>query len=311
MTNDREQGFSRSKPVAPQRHLPTEVEYHRAFAGRRRSIRRGLTVIVLLFGGLIGFANLALAGASFIDANVLGRSGFTPLVHAATSLALALLIPYSMLLQRVFYGLPAGSLHSVTGCFRFDMFGRSLLFIGPFVLIPMSLTSLFMPGDSVTWSHVDVVAFFITGMILTPLAAAGEEYGFRGLMFRIVGSWPLGDLSGAILGIILTAGLFSLFHGTFDPYLLTSYLVLFSSLAVITWRTGGLEVAVVIHGVYNVAGLVLATALHVDIGGALGGRSEIVGVPANLLPGLAVGIIAILFVAATWKGGPMRTSLQQ
>ncbi|EKF61655.1 abortive infection protein [Agrobacterium albertimagni AOL15] len=311
MTHDAEHGFSQSKAAAPHGYLPTEVEYHRAFAGPERRILRGLTVILLLFGGLIGFANLGLAGASFIDASILGRSGFTPLAHAATSLALALLIPYSMLLQRVFYGLPTGSLHSVTGCFRFDMFGRSLLVIGPLVLIPMSLTSLFMPGDTITWSHMDIVAFFITGMILTPLAAAGEEYGFRGLMFRIVGSWTLGPLSGAILGIILTAGLFSLFHGSSDPYLLTSYLVLFSSLAVITWRTGGLEVAVVIHGVYNVSGLVLATALHVDIGGALAGRSEIVGVPANLLPGLVVGAIAILFVAATWKDGPLRTDRQR
>ncbi len=197
-----------------------------------------------------------------VDRELFGRSGpSTPLKQAAGALSLALLIPYCMLLQRVLYGVPPRSLHSVAGRFRYGVFGRALLVFGPVVLIAVALVYLDESG-SVPWATADLVAFFVIGMVLTPLAAAGEEYGFRGLLFRVLGSWTREARSGAILGIVATTVLFALAHGTLDPFLLTSYLVLFSSTAIVTWRTGGLEVAVVLHGVYNVAFLVLATTLH-------------------------------------------------
>jgi hypothetical protein len=164
-----------------------------------------------------------------------------------------------------------------------------------------------MPDDRIPWSTGDLVAFFIIGMTLIPLAAAGEEYGLRGLMFRIVGSWTRSSLSGAVLGITLTTVLFSLSHGTLDPYILGSYLVLFGAMAIITWRTGGLEVAVVLHAVYNVSALVLATTLHLDVGGDLGSRGEIVGTPANLVPSAALAIITAIIWWTTRKSGPART----
>lgn len=144
-------------------------------------------------------------------------------------------------------------------------------------------------------------------MTLTPLAAVGEEYGFRGLMFRVVGSWTRGSLSGAMLGIGVTTVLFSLFPGTIDPYNLCSYLVLFGAMAVITWRTGGLEVAVVLHAVYNVSVLVLATTLHLDLGGQLSSRDEIAGTPANVVP--SAGLVALIAIVwwITRKSGPART----
>ncbi len=86
--------------------VPADTEYHRAFAGEERRIVRGLVAIILLFAGLIGFAQLCLAVASTIDTQLLGRTGFTPLQHAAGAFALALLIPYSMLLQRWLMAFP-------------------------------------------------------------------------------------------------------------------------------------------------------------------------------------------------------------
>ncbi len=287
--------------------MPAEAEYHRVFAGEERRIIRGLVAIILLFAGLIGFAQLCLAVASTIDTRFLGRTGFTPLQHAAGAFALALLIPYSMLLQRFLYQVPARSLHSVAGCFRFAVFGRALLVFGPFLLVVISVGSLLMPGDRVPWSTIDLVAFFIIGMTLTPLAAAGEEYGFRGLMFRVVGSWARGSRSGALLGIGVTTILFSLFHGTLDPYILGSYLVLFGAMGIVTWRMGGLEVAVVLHAVYNVSALVLATTLHLDLGGDLSSRGEIAGTPANLVPSAGLAVITAIIWWTTRKSGPART----
>lgn len=286
--------------------LPAGVEYHRAYAVGKRRIIRGMAAIILLFAGLIGLAQACLAGASAIDSQLLGRTGFTTLQHAAGALSLGLLIPYSMLLQRWLYGVPANTLHSVEGRFRFGVFGRALIVFGPMMLIVMSV-GFVAPDDRVPWSTADLIAFFIIGMTLTPLAAAGEEYGVRGLMFRVIGSWTRGSRSGAVLGITLTTVLFSLFHGSLDPYILGSYLVLFAALAIITWRTGGLEIAVVLHGVYNVSGLVLATTLHMDLGGDLGSRGEIVGTPANLVPSAGLAIITAVIWWTTRMSGPART----
>lgn len=286
--------------------VPAGIAYHRVYAGEKRRISRGVAAIVLLFAGLIFLAQTCLAAAAAIDSQLLGRTGFTPLQFAAGSVSIALLIPYSMWLQRWLYGVPARSLHSVTGSFRFGVFGRALLVFGPFVLIVMSAGFL-VPDDRIPWSTADLIAFCIIGMTITPLAAAGEEYGVRGLMFRVVGSWTRGSLSGAVLGITLTTVLFALFHGSLDPYILGSYLVLFAAMAIITWRTGGLEVAVVLHGVYNVSALVLATTLHIDLGGDLGSRGEIVGTPANLVPSVGLAIITAVIWWTTRKSGPART----
>ena len=292
---------------APTPPVPASVEYHRVYAGARQGILRGIVAVALLVFGLVGFAVLLDAMSVIVDRELFGRSGpSTPLKQAAGALSLALLIPYCMLVQRVLYGVPPRSLHSVAGRFRYGLFGRALLVFGPLVLIAVAFVVLNESG-SVPWATADLVAFFVIGMVFTPLAAAGEEYGFRGLMFRVIGGWAPSPRSGAILGIVATTVLFSFAHGTLDPFLLTSYLVLFSSMAIVTWRTGGLEVAVVLHGVYNVAFLVLGTTLHIDIGAQLANRGEAVGSMANLVPSAALVLITATVWWMTRTSGPART----
>lgn len=293
-------------PVSTPR-VPPAVEYHRVYAGEKRRILRGILAITLLFAGLIGFAQLFLYVAAIVDAQILGRTGFTPLMQAAGALSLAVLIPYCMLLQRLLYGVPFRSLHSVAGRFRYGVFGRALLAFGPLLLVVIASGFLLAPADQIPWSTFDLVAYFVIGMLLTPLAAAGEEYGFRGLMFRVVGGWTRSARIGTVLGIIIPTVLFSLFHGSTDPYILTSYLVLFGSMAIITWRTGGLESAVVLHVVYNVTALVLGTTLHVDLGGALNSRGETSGSFANLIPSTALILITAVIWWITRKTGAART----
>ncbi|MFB9674777.1 CPBP family intramembrane glutamic endopeptidase [Streptosporangium vulgare] len=307
MTNTTEGWLLRADEPEHSPRVPAGVEYHRVYAGDKRRIPRGILAIVLLFAGLIGFAQLFLIGAAVIDAQLLGRTGFTPLRQAAGALSLAVLIPYSMLLQRLLYGVPAGSLHSVSGRFRYGVLGRSLLAFGPLLLLVVSIGFFLVPGEAAPWTTADLVAFIVISALLSPLAAAGEEYGLRGLMFRVVGGWTRGARSGAILGIVVTTVLFSLFHGTLDPYLLTSYLVLFSALAIVTWRTGGLEVAVVLHAVYNATAFVLATTLHLDLGGALSSRGETVGSVGNLVPSAGLVVITAIIWWMTRKPGPART----
>ncbi|MDF9279432.1 CPBP family intramembrane metalloprotease [Arthrobacter sp. EH-1B-1] len=287
--------------------VPPTVEYHRVYAGEKRRILRGIFAIILLLVGLVCFAQLSLTGARLIDTELLGRTGSSPLQHAAGALSLAALIPFSMLLQRLLYGIPFRSLHSVTGRFRFGIFSRALLVFGPLVVITVSLASLMMPSPPVAWTMIDLIAYFVIGTLLTPLAAAGEEYGFRGFMFRVVGGWSRSARLGTVIGIIIPTVLFSLFHGSLDPYILTSYLVLFGSMAVITWRTGGLETAVVLHGLYNITGLVLATTLHVDVAGQLNSRADATGSITLLIPSAAFVLITGIIWWKTREPGPART----
>ena len=297
----------RDEPRSSAEETRAGAEYHRAFAGSRRGVWRGILTIVLLISGFVGFGILFTELSVVIDRDFLGRTEeFTPLRHIAGSLSLAALIPYCILLQRLIYGVPAGSLSSVAGRFRFGVLGKTLLLFGPPVLIANAAVAL---QDSATtdWTTVDLVALFLSGLLVTPLAAAGEEYGFRGLMFRVVGSWARNTHVGLICGIVTTTVVFSLMHGTLDPYLLTSYLVLFGTMAVLTWRTGGLEMAVVLHSVYNL-NILLATTLHIDLGAELNNRSQAVGSPANLIPG---GVLLLITAGVWWMtraSGPPRTA---
>lgn len=306
MTTTDQPWLLRGDLPAPTRGVPTGVEYHRVLAGEKRRIPRGLLTIALLLIGFVASSVAFIEAAEVIDRQVLGREeSFTPLRHVAGSLSLVLLIPYSMLLQRVLYGASPRSLHSVTGRFRFAVLGRTLVVLGPLVLVGVGISAT-QGGTTTTWTQGDLIIMFLSGLLVTPLAAAGEEYGFRGLMFRVVGGWARTARAGLVTGVVVTTVLFSLLHGTSDPYLLTSYLLLFSSMAIATWRTGGLEVAVVLHGVYNLA-LLLATTLHLDIGGELDSRATAVGSPVSLAPALAVVLATAVVWLMTRTTGPART----
>ncbi|WP_366146391.1 CPBP family intramembrane glutamic endopeptidase [uncultured Pseudokineococcus sp.] len=108
---------------------------------------------------------------------------------------------------------------------------------------------------------------------LTPLQAAGEEHGLRGLIIRVTGGWTRGSRAGLVLGSVVSSVVFTAAHGSADPYVLARHLSLAESFAVLTWRTGGLEMAVVLHAVLNVMAFLMSTALRVDVAGAFADRS--------------------------------------
>ncbi|GIE81801.1 CAAX amino protease [Actinoplanes philippinensis] len=292
--------------------LPAGVEYHRVLAGDERRIGRGLLAIVLLTAGLVIFPTVIGRAAALLDTRmgrvppILGGTDYTPLYHASTMLSLALLIPWSMLIQRWLYGVPGASLHSVTARFRFGLLGRALLVLGPAWLIVNTLGAL-RPVEESPWSQSDLIAIFLITMLLTPLQSAGEEYGVRGLIFRVIGSWTRSPRAGLVVATLVTSVLFTALHGATDPYIIVWYLVLWTGLALITWRTGGLEIAVMLHAVLNTFTFVLATALRVDLGSATRDRSAGVGTPYQLVPTAAVVLITAVIWWRTRRTGPART----
>ncbi|MFI7016612.1 lysostaphin resistance A-like protein [Streptomyces sp. NPDC050164] len=284
------------------RKLPAGVEYHRVLASDKRRIGRGILAIVLLLAGIVIFPTAIGRAAALIDERmgntppILGGTDYTPLYHAASMISLALLMPWSMLIQRWLYGVRGASLHSVTSRFRFDVFGRALVLFGPVWLVVIALGFL-APGERVAWSHADLIGIFVTTLLLTPLQTTGEEYGVRGLVFRVVGSWTRGPRAGLIAGVLVSAVLFTAVHGSTDPYITVWYFVLWSGLAVITWRTGGLETAVVLHAVLNTVSFIAAPLLRADLGGDLQDRSAGTGSPYLLVPTLTL----VAITAVVWR----------
>lgn len=293
--------------------VPAGVEYHRVLAGERRRVGRGILAIVLLAAGFVLFPTVIGQGLALVDVRLgnsppaAGGTDYTPLHHAGSMIALGLLAPWSMLVQRLLYGVPGASLHSVTSRFRFGLFGRALLVLGP-VWVVVVLLGFATPVEESPWSHADLVAILLATLLLTPLQAAGEEYGVRGLVLRVVGGWTRGRRAGLVLGIVVSSVLFTLVHGATDAYLVLWYLVLFGGLAVITWRTGGLEIAVMLHAVLNTLSLAAAPYLRIDLGAALQGRSETVGTAYQLVPTITVVVLTAVVWWATRRTGPARTT---
>lgn len=287
--------------------IPAGVEYHRVLAGNRRRIGRGILAIVLLLAGFLFFSLAANWLSALIDTQM-GNSPteYTPARHAGSMIGLALLIPWSMAIQRWLYGVPAASLHSVSSRFRFDLLGKSLLVFGPAWLI-VNAVGFLGPVEEVPWSHTDLIAMFLITVLLTPLQAAGEEYGFRGLVFRILGSWTRSRRIGLVIGIVVTSTAFTAMHGSTDPYIITWYLTLFTCLSIITWRTGGLEAAIVLHALLNTLSFVAAFYLRIDFGAAIGDRSAGVGTPYQLVPALVIAIITAIIWWWIRKTGPALT----
>lgn len=305
-------------PAAPEqgrrgpRPVPPDTEYHRVLAGEKRRIGRGVLAIALVVVGLyasnIGLAVLAaLADSAMGNTNpTFGGTEYTVLYHIGNLLSVALLIPWSMVVQRWLYGVRGASLHSVLSRFRFDVFGRALLVIGPLWLVLSLVGIQFLPYEQTQQSSGYLLGLFASTLVLAPLQSAGEEYGFRGLVFRVAGSWGRGPRTALFLGVLVSSLAFTLVHLSADLWFNVWCFSLAVALALITWRTGGLEVASVIHALNNTLTFLILTVLHADQNTGLE-RSAGTGSPTLLIPSATVLVIAAAVWLGTRRSGPATT----
>lgn len=294
------------------RPVPPGVPYHRVLARDKRQIWRGIAALVLFMGGMFAFSFAVGILGAFIDL-ALGRSSvllggdeFTPITMASALLGIALLLPWSMLIQRWLYGVRGASLHSVRSLFRPDLFGRAFLVILPIWTIYLALFSVFTPYPESSWLFVDLVAMFAITILLAPLQSAAEEYGFRGLLFRVTASWSRGARAGLVIGVLVSSLMFMVAHLAFDPWLNFYYFTMGVALALITWRTGGLEIAVVIHAVNNTLAFLLTILTHADLEEGMD-RSVGAGSPIMLVPCVLLLVITAVVWWRTRRTGPALT----
>ncbi|MGJ3508691.1 lysostaphin resistance A-like protein [Enemella sp. A6] len=264
-------------------------EYHQRLGVERPAAWRGIVALLLLMGGMLAFS-LFIGGAAFlIEMGIRGEmpTGLTPLTLAGAMVALAMLTPWSMLLQKWFFKVPMVSLHSIINRFRWDIFGRTLAIVVPLWALLQLVYPVLMPQPSIEYGPGEALAYIVIALTLVPLQSMGEEYAFRGLAFRIAASWGRGPRAALVLGIAVSSVLFMLAHFALDPWLNIYYLTFGVALALITWRTGGLEAAVVLHAVNNALAFTIGVALRQDLDAgfdrSVGAASAVMLIPSAVL----------------------------
>lgn len=248
-----------------------ELQYHRVLAGQGRQIGRGLLAILLVFVGLFGIGGAVTWLGAQIDLGLgnrnptLGGEDYTAVFHASNTLGIALLIPWVMLVQRMLYGVRGRTLISVDSAFRYEVFGRWLLTIGPIAVVTMALLALITPAETMSWTFAQLIGVVTVTLLITPLQAAAEEFGFRGLIFRASSNWVRSPRGSLVTGVTVSTVLFMVMHPPVSPWLAISQTGLAVGAALITWRTGGLEIAILLHALNNVLSQLYAQVLHSEL----------------------------------------------
>ncbi|WP_434174375.1 lysostaphin resistance A-like protein [Clavibacter michiganensis] len=205
-------------------------------------------VLSLVFG-LVGFGIEFLTGR-LDPTDESSLETMTPVILLATNLSLAALIPVSMLLQRWLFGVRMGAMSSIAGWFRWRWLGRVALVMVPVFLVYIGVTFALDPSGEVRFDG-EVWLYLAIVLLTTPLQSAGEEYGFRGLVQRSVGSWFRSTRVALVVGAVISSSLFALAHLAEDPWLIAYYFVFGISATVSARMTGGLEAPVLIHALNN------------------------------------------------------------
>lgn len=179
-----------------------------------------------------------------------------PVDHLLSLGLLALLIPVVVFALR-WGGGQRGTVHSVVGRFRWGMALRAAAFVLPGYALVLWTASALAPPEDLSMPPFDasLLAVVIVVLLLTPLQCAAEEYAFRGLPMQLFGTW----LRTPVVGVALPVPLFILSHG-YDWLGQISIAVFALSMGFLVWKSGGLELAVVVHTANNLP-LFLASPL--------------------------------------------------
>ncbi|GAA4902889.1 hypothetical protein GCM10025789_22110 [Tessaracoccus lubricantis] len=248
--------FHRGEPTDP----PPGVPYPRVLP---RVPFLGMTVT---FGILLGFSAYALlvplANQAFLGMGFVLRGGGDWAAYVAEAsayrlpdgpvaghLALALLIPVSLLLTRYVHGLRPRWLPSVQPGMRWR-----------YLLMTVVVAAVLL--NAVVWAQWALgqmpdfhagqpgwLGFLLLIMVSSPLQAAAEEFFFRGYLLQAIGS----ATGRTWVGVVGSALVFAIMHGLQNPALFAHRLVFGLVAGGLVVVTGGLEAAIGAHVVNNIS----------------------------------------------------------
>ncbi|MCW4385463.1 CPBP family intramembrane metalloprotease [Salinibacterium sp. SYSU T00001] len=187
-----------------------------------------------------------------------------PLMLAFALVSIALMLPSIILATLIMGPRPLGLLSSVAGHLRWRWMLRLL---GPVLAVYLAVFSigfLLVPllsgGAAVVpeWG-ADSLALIVVALLLVPVQATAEEYVFRGYLMQTIGTW----LKHPAWAILLPVPLFVVGH-IYDVWGLLDVAVFGIFAGWITWRTGGLEAAIVAHVLNNTLLYLLSAVGVVD-----------------------------------------------
>ena len=178
-----------------------------------------------------------------------------PLVMLVTLGSIATMVPAVLLATATVGRGAAGRLWSVEGRLRRRWLVRCLPAGAAFVAVSVGLGSVVLPlllgegvdpgpvttpPSSLAWSVLVVV-------LLVPLQATGEELAFRGLGQQALGAW----VARPVVAVVVPTVGFGLAHD-YNVWGVLDVALFGVAAAWLTWRTGGIEAAVVGHVLNNV-----------------------------------------------------------
>ncbi|WP_422116289.1 CPBP family intramembrane glutamic endopeptidase [Brachybacterium sp. UNK5269] len=161
--------------------------------------------------------------------------------------SLALLLPAVLVGTLAGYG-RAGIAHSVLGRFRWGLLGRAAIVVAPVYVLINLVANLVLERGAVVLPALSASALIAWGLtlLLVPLQAAGEEYAFRALPMQALGTW----LRWPIIGILVPVPLFVMGHGY--SWLGQVDIAVFAlAMGALAWKTGGIEIPVLLHVANN------------------------------------------------------------
>ncbi|GLY05073.1 MULTISPECIES: type II CAAX endopeptidase family protein [Actinoplanes] len=247
----------------PQAVAPAPVPYHllarTGSPGRWRPIAGTFVILFglpLMLAGGMGAADAIVTLAGGRAEEVLGgAAGELP----RTLLTLGALIPMTLLAAWWVQRRRPGTVSSVAGRLRWRWMTTCALVAVPMMALNLGFVAL-LPGAGLESGPADgsrMLVGAVVVMLLVPLQAAGEEYFFRGWLLQAFGSW----MRTPWPGVVVSSVLFGLAHGLGSGWGLAAMVLCGLVLSVLTIRTGGLEAAIGLHVINNVAvfGLLIVT----------------------------------------------------
>lgn len=250
----------------------------------------------LMVNGII--VGAALIAQTIIDNRSFGEMGFrmTPLVFAGLNLSLAALWPLSMLLEKLFFNGYAGNAKSATRRLPWKRIGRMTLVLLPVFALYSWISLRWLPDQNVVGHSTATFVLMGICLLTTPLQAAGEEVAFRGFLPRVMGSFTANRRVAAVLLTLVPSLLFMLAHGAGDPWLNAYYFVFAVAMTFVTWKTGDVGTAMVLHVLNNVASMMVTLAAGYDLSG-LFNRQAGVGGPFMLVAMITIPVLSALALA--------------
>lgn len=210
-------------------------------------------------------------------------------------LGLIVMMLPAVLLGMRWGGRAPGILHSVRGRVRWGMILRAAAITLPlYAVVLVGLYVLFPPND-VAWPEATsrTLWLYVIIVLLTPLQCAAEEYVFRGLAMQVLGTW----LRSPLWGILIPVPLFMLGHG-YDWVGQIDIAVFALCMGALVWKSGGLELAIVMHTANNLVLFLLAPFSATSLEqGAVDPMSLLVSLP------MTIGVTALLWVWVSRRHG--------